>query len=145
MPEFCTNCGAPLAGAFCGRCGQRAQSQSVPQQMQPGLQAQPVAMQPSKSSGGGKVFLIIGGIVLVMVLGAFGAMLLGVHWLKGKVSSMTGGALGQTEVAQGNACRLLSRTELQQVLGVAVERSAEIMEGNDPGCAYYTNPAAFAG
>jgi len=32
----------------------------------------------------------------------------------------------------------------QQVLGVAVERNAEIMEGNDPGCAYYTNPAAFA-
>jgi hypothetical protein len=102
-------------------------------------------MQPPKSSGGGKVFLIIGGIVLVMVLGAFGAMLFGVHWLKSKVSSMTGGALGQTEVSQGNACRLLSRTELQQVLGVAVERSAEIMEGNDPGCAYYTNPAAFAG
>src|SRR4029077_1164548 len=31
MPGFCTNCGAPLAGAFCGRCGQRAQSASAPQ------------------------------------------------------------------------------------------------------------------
>src|SRR5689334_5398713 len=159
MPEFCTNCGAPLAGAFCGRCGQRAQSASgqAPQPQpipasQSSIQssapsphsAPPAAAQPPKSSGGGKVFLIIGGIVLVMALGAFGATLFGIHWLKNKVSSLTGGALGQTEVAQGNACRLLSRTELQQALGVAVERSAEIMEGNEPGCAYYTNPAAFA-
>lgn len=144
MPEFCTNCGAPLAGAFCGRCGQQAQSQSAPQQTQPGPQAQPVATQPPKSSGGGKVLLIIGGIILVMVLAAFGATLFGIHWLKNKVSSLTGGALGQTEVSQGNACRLLSRTELQQALGVTIERSAEIMEGNEPGCAYYTNPAAFA-
>ena len=150
MAEFCTNCGAPVVGAFCGRCGQRAQSQSAspaqsaPPQAQPHQQAQPAATQPLKSSGGGKGFLIIGGIVLLMVLGAFAATLFGVHWLKNKVSSLTGGALGQSEVAQGNACRLLSRTELQQVLGVAVERSTEIMEGNDPGCAYYTNPAAFA-
>lgn len=137
MPEFCTNCGAPLAGAFCGRCGQRAHAPDAP--------AQPAATQPSaglpKSSA---PLLIIGGIVLVMLLAAFGAMLFGVHWLKSKVSSLTGGALGQTEVTQGNACRLLSQTELQQVLGVTVERSAEIMEGNEPGCAYYTNPAAFA-
>src|SRR5438105_817759 len=32
MPGFCTNCGAPLAGVFCGRCGQRAQSASAPQE-----------------------------------------------------------------------------------------------------------------
>src|SRR5207302_466076 len=30
MPEFCTNCGAPLSGIFCGRCGHRAQSASAP-------------------------------------------------------------------------------------------------------------------
>ena len=77
---------------------------------------------------------------------AFGAVLYGVHWVKGKVSSLTGGAVGgsQVQVSQGNACALLSRAELQQVLGVAVERNSEIMEGNDPGCAYYTNPAAFS-
>ncbi|MBZ5505943.1 MAG: zinc ribbon domain-containing protein [Acidobacteriia bacterium] len=137
MAEFCTNCGAPLAGAFCGRCGQRAHAQDTP--------AQPAASQPPaglpKSSA---PLLIIGGIVLVMFLAALGATLFGVHWLKSKVSSLTGGALGQTEVTQGDACRLLSPAELQQVLGVTVERSAEIMEGNEPGCAYYTNPAAFA-
>jgi hypothetical protein len=87
--------------------------------------------------------LIVGGIVLVLVLSAFGAVLYGVHWVRHKVSSITGGSFG-SEVSQGNMCRLLSTAELQQMIGVTVERSAEVMDGNDPGCAYYTNPAAFA-
>jgi len=87
--------------------------------------------------------LIVGGIVLLLVLSAFGAVLYGVHWVKHKVSSITGGSFG-TEVSQGNMCKLLSTGELQQMIGVAVERSAEIMDNGDPGCAYYTNPAAFA-
>ncbi len=78
-----------------------------------------------------------------MVLGAFGAVLYGVHWVKGKVSSITGGSFG-SEAGQGNMCRLLSTTELQQALGVTIERSAEVTENGEPGCAYYTNPAAFA-
>jgi len=91
--------------------------------------------------------LIVGGIILVLVLGAFGAVLYGVHWVKHKVSSITGGAIGgssASEVSQGNMCKLLSTGELQQMIGVTVERSAEIMDNGDPGCAYYTNPAAFA-
>src|SRR6185312_8621171 len=184
MAEFCTNCGAPLSGVFCGRCGHRAQSASAPAQPAPTPQpviaptatpaaaaqqpaspqqaftqptsaqppipqqpaqptAQPPAAQPPKSSGGGKALLIVGGIVLVLVLGAFGAALYGVHWVKGKVSSITGGSFG-SEVSQGNMCKLLSTAELQQMIGVTVERSAEIMDNGDPGCAYYTNPAAFS-
>jgi hypothetical protein len=186
MAEFCTNCGAPLSGVFCGRCGHRAQSASAPAQptqqpvaaptVQPVATAQPMAQPvppqpapqpsiaqpsvaqpaqptpqapapPTKSSGAGKALLIIGGIVLVMVLGAFGAVLYGVHWVKHKVSSITGGAIGgssSSEVSQGNMCKLLSTGDLQQMIGVTVERSAEIMDNGDPGCAYYTNPAAFA-
>jgi hypothetical protein len=105
--------------------------------------AQPSAPTPPKSSGSGKAFLIVGGIVLVLVLSAFGAVLYGVHWVRHKVSSITGGSFG-SEVSQGNMCKLLSTAELQQMIGVTVERSAEVMDGNDPGCAYYTNPAAFA-
>jgi hypothetical protein len=172
MAEFCTNCGAQLSGAFCGRCGHRAQSASAPTQApapqpmaaqaaqpvaspQPAIAQQPITRQaaqpaapaqpaqPPKSSGAGKALLIVGGIILVMVLGAFGAVFYGVHWVKGKVSSVTGGSFG-SEVSQGNMCKLLSTGELQQMIGVAVERSAEVMDGNDPGCAYFTNPAAFA-
>ena len=65
------------------------------------------AAQPPKSSGGGKALLIVGGIFLVLVLAAFGAVLYGVHWVKHKVSSITGGSFG-SEVAQGNMCKLLS-------------------------------------
>ena len=168
MAEFCTNCGSPLSGAFCGRCGNRAQSASAPVQpaaaappVQPPITAQPVVQapgntqqttqpvpqpsiaQPPKSSGGGKALLIVGGIVLILVLSAFGAVLYGVHWVKHKVSSITGGSFG-SEVSQGNMCKLLSTGDLQQMIGVTVERSAEIMDNGDPGCAYYTNPAAFA-
>jgi hypothetical protein len=100
-------------------------------------------VQPPKSSGAGKALLIVGGIILVLVLGAFGAVLYGVHWVKHKVSSITGGSFG-SEVSQGNMCKLLSTGELQQMIGVTVERSAEIMDNGDPGCAYYTNPAAFS-
>jgi hypothetical protein len=178
MPGFCTSCGAPLSGPFCGKCGQRAQTPASPAQSQPAAAAQtpqpsaapiqsqpaataqqpvPVQSQPAvaqaqpgtappKKSGAGKALLIIGGIILLLGVMAFAAVLYGVHWVKGKVSGLTGGAVGgtQVQVSQGNACALLSRAELQQVLGVAVERNSEIMEGNDPGCAYYTNPAAFA-
>ena len=92
-----------------------------------------------------KRLLIIGGIILVCGILAFGAVLYAVHLAKNKISSLTGGTRrpGQVQVSRGNACSLLSRDELQQVLGVAVEKSSEIMEGNEPGCAYYTNPEAF--
>jgi len=122
-------------------------TQSVAQPPAPAT-AQPHAAQPPKSSGAGKAFLIVGGIVLVLVLSAFGAVLYGVHWVKHKVSSITGGAIGGgsfgSEVSQGHMCKLLSTGELQQMIGVTVERSGEIMDNGDPGCAYYTNPAAFA-
>jgi len=54
MAEFCTNCGAPLSGAFCGRCGHRAQSATAPAQSvapapQPIAAAQPVAAAPQPS------------------------------------------------------------------------------------------------
>lgn len=119
--------------------------QPTQQPAQPASQT-PTA-QPPKSSGGGKALLIVGGIVLVLVLGAFGAVLYGVQWVRHKVSSMTGGAIGgssSSEVSQGNMCKLLSTGELQQMIGVTVERNAEIMDNGDPGCAYYTNPAAFS-
>jgi hypothetical protein len=140
MPEFCTNCGAPLAGAFCGRCGQRAHSSAQSTQSPAAAQPQPAPTAPAVAAPSSKGVVIIVAIVLVALLGAFGAMFYGVQWFRNKIS----GGLGQASVTQGNACKLLSPAELQQVLGVAVERSTEIMEGREPGCAYFTNPAAFA-
>ena len=141
MPEFCTNCGAPLAGAFCGQCGQRAHSSgSSTQSPAAAAQPQPAPAAPVVAAPSSKGVVIIVTIVLAALLGAFAAMFYGIQWFKNKIS----GAFGQASITQGNACKLLSPAELQQVLGVTVERSAEIMEGREPGCAYFTNPAAFA-
>lgn len=167
MPGFCVSCGAPLTGAFCNKCGARAVAASV-------SPAQPVApyvpsspMQPAaptasqttstpagaaaKGSGLGKALAIAGGILLLLFVMGIGAVVYGAYWVKHKVTAystaVTGGARDGTPirvVEKGDSCRLLSTAELQQVLGVTVEKSAEIVEDSAPGCAYYTNPQAFA-
>jgi hypothetical protein len=159
MAGFCKNCGSPVSGAFCGKCGTRVDAPSTPaQQVQP---SQPAPQTPSavasqaaapvaKKSNVGKVLLIVGGIFMAICVFAIGGTIYGVHLLKKKVKEKagmyTGGAVGGSEsvaVTQGNTCALLSKEELGQVLGVPVERSQEIQEGEKPGCAYYTNPEAF--
>jgi hypothetical protein len=171
MPSFCTNCGTPLTGAFCTKCGQAAQaaqpasqppatppaaattpaqtpSAAPPPQFQSQPTAQPAAAGAPKKSAFGKVLLIIGVVVvLLFAMGAAGAWYT-MHWVKGKVRTYTGGAVGGSPeivaVAHGNTCALLSRGDLQQLLGVTIEKSQEIMEGSEAGCAYFANPAAFA-
>jgi hypothetical protein len=158
MPGFCANCGAAITGPFCNQCGTRAGLPAVPAQpilpspppmaapAQPPISAHPVT--PPQGSGLGKVLLWVGAIILVLCLAAVGATMYGYYWVKHKVTSyasaVTGGSSGPLKVVEkGDSCRLLSASDLQQILGVEIEKSAEIVEGSDPGCAYYTNPAAF--
>ena len=144
MPGFCSHCGAPISGPFCSACGQPAQStqpQPPSTAPQPSSAPQPPAL---PAAGASKGLLLVGGVVLCLGLVVMGAVFYGAWWVKGKISGVTGGSSGQVRVANGHACELLSTADLQQVLGVSVERSSEIMEGNDPGCAYFTNPQAFA-
>ena len=108
----------------------------------------PLAAAP-KSSGLGKVLLWIGGVLLVMFMVGAAAAVYGVYWVKHKVTSyasaMTGGSSDTMKVvAKGDNCRLLSTAELQKVLGVPIKKSAEIMEGDRPGCAYFTNQQSFS-
>src|SRR3974377_1587674 len=44
MPGFCVNCGAPLMGAFCNRCGAKAVPPSPPA---PAQADKPMAFQPT--------------------------------------------------------------------------------------------------
>ena len=174
MPGFCVICGTPLTEPFCNKCGARAvaPSASAPA-MAPSPQAsyQPVnvpgtqpmsaapvqAYQPvpaqvvaaPKSSGVGKMLLWVGGVLLVLFMVGAAAAVYGVYWVKHKVttyaSAITGGSRDSIKVvAKGDSCRLLSTGELQSILGVTIEKSAEIQDGGQPGCAYYTNPTAFA-
>lgn len=160
MAGFCVSCGAPLTGAFCNKCGARAAGPSAVAQPKP-VQASPVVQSappatgqvtaPAKSSGLGKILLVIGGVLLVLFVLGVGAAVYGAYWVKHKVTAYTSAVTGATGgssdsikvVENGNSCRLLSTAELEQILGVAVERSAEIVENDEPGCAYYTNQAAF--
>jgi len=103
----------------------------------------------TKSSGLGKVLLWIGGILLVLFMMGAAAAVYGVYWVKHKVTSYAsaiggGSTDSQKVISSGNSCRLLSTAELQSILGVPIEKSAEIMDGDKPGCAYYTNPTALA-
>ena len=107
----------------------------------------PVTAAP-KSSGIGKILLWVGGILLVIFIVGGAAAVYGFYWVKHKVTSYAAAVTGDSSdsikvVASGNTCRLLSTAELQQVLGVAIEKSAEIVEDSQSGCAYYTNQDAF--
>lgn len=107
----------------------------------------PVMAAP-RSSGIGKILLWIGGIVLLLFMIVMGGLVYGAYWVKHKVTSYAAAVTGDSGdsikvVASGTSCRLLSTAELQQVLGVPIEKSAEIVEDSQPGCAYYTNQDAF--
>jgi len=110
--------------------------------------ANPPAVTPTKSSAG-RILLVFGGVLLMLLMIAAAAAMYGVYWVKHKIATYTSAVTGNSSepvklAANGNSCRLLSTSELQQLLGVAIEKSAEITEGSDPGCAYYTNPTAFS-
>ena len=109
----------------------------------------PVAAAAPKGSGAGKILLWVGGVLLVLFMVGAAAAMYGVYWVKHKVSSyassITGGSSDSVKVvSSGNSCRLLSTAELQSILGITIEKSSEIMDGDKPGCAYFTNPAALA-
>jgi len=104
---------------------------------------------PPKSSGLAKILLVVGGVLALLFVLGVGAAVYGAYWVKHKVTAykeaVTGGSSETVKVvANGDSCRLLSAADLQQVLGVTVERTAEITDNGEPGCAYYTNQAAFA-
>jgi len=159
MPGFCVSCGAPITGAFCNRCGVRAvapgapaaqpvTNHAPPSPAQAAAQVAQTAVPAAKGSGLGKILAIVGGVLVLLFAIGIGATVYGVYWVKHKVtayaSAVTGGSSEPMKlVEKGNSCRLLSTAELQQSLGVAIERSAEIVEGSAPGCAYYTNQQAF--
>lgn len=108
----------------------------------------PVAAAP-KNSGIGKILLWVGGILLVIFVIGASITVYGFYWAKHKITSYAAAMTGDSSdsikvVANGNSCRLLSTGDLQQVLGVPIEKSAEIVEDSQPGCAYYTNQDAFS-
>jgi hypothetical protein len=158
MAGFCVSCGSPMTGPFCNKCGTRAvpASTSVAQPVaasavpvQAAVPASQIAGTAPKGSGLGKALAIVGGVLVLLFVIGIGAAIYGVFWVKHKVTAYSSAVTGRTSHPirvgeKGDSCRLLSTADLQQVLGVTVEKSAEIVEDSAPGCAYYTNPRAFS-
>jgi len=154
MAGFCRNCGTPLTGAFCGKCGQPADGATfagAPAASTPVAPSAPPAavVAPVRSGGLGKVLLIVGVIFALIVVSGVGAVFYGVYWAKKKVASYSAAVTGgnnpnQVVVANGTSCALLSKSDLQEILGVTIESTKEIKEGDTPGCAYFTTPDGFA-
>lgn len=114
------------------------------------IPASPASAAPArKNSGLAKLVFVAGGIVLALFLAGASVAIYGAYWVKHKVSnyaSQIGAATGDSTlkvVAKGDTCRLLSTADVQQILGITIERNAEIVESDTPGCAYYTTPDAF--
>lgn len=151
MPNFCSNCGSPVNGPFCGSCGQQVKAPSAPAPPPAPAPVQYAAPPATPQRASSKKPLLIGCAIVAILfgIGVVGSVY-AFYWAKSralaKVSSYTGGAVGsrsEVRVARGNTCSLLSRDDLQQVLGVPIEKTVEIMEGSAPGCAYFTSPAGF--
>jgi len=89
MAKFCVKCGAPLSGAFCGKCGADTRSVSSPNQPQPVTQMQPQsvappAAAPAKQGLSGLAKLGIAAVAIIFVGGAAGVV--GVYYVAHRVS-----------------------------------------------------------
>lgn len=133
---YCSSCGASVTGAFCGTCGQPAQ-QAAPPQGQPSSAPSAPAAAAGKGSSLGKVLLILFGCFVL-----FGALAVGgIYYAVGRVKAKSLQAISQS--VNRNPCALISKEEVQEVLGVPIEKTTEITDGGEPGCAFFASPEAF--
>jgi hypothetical protein len=133
------------------KCGQPASVTPAPVAAPPSVIPQiPSAVPPRAKSGGlGKIIFAVVLLFAVLAMLAAGAVFYGVYWAKKKVATYSAAvnarnSSDQVAVSHGNSCALLSAGELQQILGVKIERTQEIAEGDNPGCAYFTNDDGVA-
>jgi hypothetical protein len=154
MASYCSFCGTPVSGRFCGQCG-KAIPDGAPAQPASYPSAQPYTPVPATAAGGGatKVILIlVGGVLLLGVLGITGAVYF-VYRAKQKITQLkseylpTGGSESSRPVATmkppaGGDCPILSWQDASEVLGIAWER-VSYSPGPDGGgaCDFTTTPA----
>ena len=149
MSNFCTNCGAAVAGKFCTACGATAQAAPA---------AAPAAP-PAAPAGGGsavKIIVIVVGALFVMGAIGVGSMIYIGYKAKQKITEIArenGIPLSSditvntpprviTSKPSGGGCAILSGEDVQQILNVAVERVETVSDaGQDPVCRYWISLA----
>ena len=160
MPNFCTNCGAPLSGPFCVKCGADARAAnsapsqaSAPQPMQTGPQpVSPGPQAPAKTGMSTLAKLSIAAIVIIFVGGLAAAVGLYyvAHRVSQKIHQVADGITGSTsdstnsgnasssdssassDNSLGDVCRFLSKEQVSKAIGVEIIRT----ESKDNGCSY---------
>src|SRR5579863_4573721 len=139
MASFCRNCGGPVEGRFCSKCGTA-------------IVAGPPAA-PAAPAGGGSAAKII--IIVVAVCVGLGALAVGSlvyvgYRAKQKIAeikreysgSPTPGLRVQVRPPAGSGCPLLSGEEAAQILGVAIERvESGPWESGGTECKYWVSSA----
>ncbi len=148
MANFCSNCGAPVSGRFCGKCGTQVreattqaqnQASSAPIQQSgpaPAAQSVPAPAEAGGAGSGAKIILILLGIVLFFGIAVVGGVVYVGYRAKQKIAQLkteygienqTGSSAGSSErifpPSKGNGCKMLEGQEAAKILGVAVDRA----------------------
>ena len=145
---FCSNCGTEVTQAFCPGCGKAAPRPPAPVASVPAAPA--IAAAPKKGSPVGKFLLIGCGLLALLGILATAGMYYAASRLKAKafqkISEATGVSLPggvKSRSAFKNPCALLPKEDVEQVLDVRIDKSAEITETGEQGCAFFASPEAF--
>jgi len=153
---FCSNCGAEVTGAFCGRCGTRESQPPGPSPQSPPMQqAQqaPYVQPPStaaKTGAGWKILIAVLGILGLLGVLAIAGVWYAVHKVKQEVKQAAAsqgidlGAITQTHsgpVRTFDACALLTKEDLSQILSLPVERAVSSGKSATSSCEYYSSQA----
>ena len=149
MASFCTNCGTPVAGKFCTKCGATVQAQAP-------APPQPAMASPAPAAGGGSAVkilaFVIGGIVLLGAIGVGSAIYIG-YRAKQKLTEIgrdygvipgspgAGSAPVTFGTPKGGGCTMLPGEDAQQILGINIDR-VETDPGEKGGqmCKYWVTP-----
>jgi len=160
---FCQSCGTQLTGAFCTKCGVPA-GQPPPPSVDPPAHAPPspalqnapqpsYAQSPPPAANSGlwvKILFIVLGIFVLMGVLAIGGAWFAVHKVKQAaanngidLNSFSEGSRGPAR--QLDACELLTKEELSQILNLKVERAEGDGRSAHSTCRYYSSEAQQRG
>ena len=156
---FCESCGAQVTAAFCTKCGARASQPpppsappsaytpppASPQDAPPPQYAQPLP--PAAKSGAGLKILF----VVLVILGLMGVLAIGGVWFawhKVKQAAANNGidlnSFSETHrgpARQFDACELLTKEDLSQILNLNVERAEGDGLSTHSTCRYFSSGA----
>jgi zinc-ribbon domain len=156
VAAFCTNCGSPLSEgqAFCAKCGARIAGPTAPASAgaagplpsaSPVVAAQPTPPSPAQTvsatsapTKGSPLMKILLAVAVIFAL--FGAisiagMIYVGHRVHKKMAALGLNGNHVSTLTGIDACRLLSKDDVSQTIGMEVVR-AEASSGGSPGCVY---------